>query len=295
MRGGGSMGYFSSNCVPTWIAQAFLQSIGGISIDISFPTAGPVVFPATINGYNPYPTPSTLTFGAVATGANLSTVASFVGMSSYGSAEVILDLSLNNITGIPSQSLGSLDGIASLNLSSNSLTFVAPDAINFSFSLVQLILSNNNLTIIPVDLQRNTPSLKGLFFDHNDIIAIPAVANHISSSSVSLSHLHFNPLTCEQYGPAATGCICKGKRNNIISNFGYVFCSENQPGNHGCPSETWFNASDTSTAPWPSCINQAGIPSGVYYDVRIEQFLPLTVCDQAFQKTNSTAFLRAYQ
>ncbi|XP_025917547.1 leucine-rich repeat-containing G-protein coupled receptor 5 [Apteryx rowi] len=112
--------------------------------------------------------------GLTAVPANLS------GFTAY------LDLSMNNITKLPSNSMHNLRFLEELRLAGNGLTYIPKGAFAGLFSLKVLMLQNNQLRQVPAEALQNLHSLQSLRLDANHINYVPP---NCFSGLVSLRHL----------------------------------------------------------------------------------------------------------
>ncbi|XP_042323452.1 leucine-rich repeat-containing G-protein coupled receptor 5 isoform X3 [Sceloporus undulatus] len=106
--------------------------------------------------------------------ANLSAFTSF------------LDLSMNNISKLPSNLMHNLRFLEELRLAGNGLTHVPKGAFAGLFSLKVLMLQNNLLRQVPSEALQNLRSLQSLRLDANHISFVPP---NCFSGLVSLRHL----------------------------------------------------------------------------------------------------------
>ncbi|XP_062991064.1 leucine-rich repeat-containing G-protein coupled receptor 5 [Elgaria multicarinata webbii] len=97
-----------------------------------------------------------------------------------------LDLSMNNISKLPSDSLHNLRFLEELRLAGNGLTHIPKGAFAGLFSLKVLMLQNNLLRQIPNEALQNLRSLQSLRLDANHISFVPP---NCFSGLVSLRHL----------------------------------------------------------------------------------------------------------
>ncbi|XP_020660352.3 leucine-rich repeat-containing G-protein coupled receptor 5 isoform X1 [Pogona vitticeps] len=97
-----------------------------------------------------------------------------------------LDLSMNNISKLPSNSLHNLRFLDELRLAGNGLTHIPKGAFAGLFSLKVLMLQNNLLKQVPTEALQNLRSLQSLRLDANHISFVPP---NCFSGLVSLRHL----------------------------------------------------------------------------------------------------------
>ncbi|XP_075787932.1 leucine-rich repeat-containing G-protein coupled receptor 5 isoform X3 [Pelodiscus sinensis] len=97
-----------------------------------------------------------------------------------------LDLSMNNITKLPSNPLHNLRFLEELRLAGNGLTYIPKGAFAGLFSLKVLMLQNNELKQVPNEALQNLRSLQSLRLDANHINYVPP---NCFSGLVSLRHL----------------------------------------------------------------------------------------------------------
>uniref|UniRef100_A0A8C4VGF3 Leucine rich repeat containing G protein-coupled receptor 5 n=1 Tax=Gopherus evgoodei TaxID=1825980 RepID=A0A8C4VGF3_9SAUR len=97
-----------------------------------------------------------------------------------------LDLSMNNITKLPSNPLHNLRFLEELRLAGNGLTYIPRGAFAGLFSLKVLMLQNNQLKQVPTEALQNLRSLQSLRLDANHINYVPP---NCFSGLVSLRHL----------------------------------------------------------------------------------------------------------
>uniref|UniRef100_A0A8D0G7F6 Leucine rich repeat containing G protein-coupled receptor 5 n=1 Tax=Sphenodon punctatus TaxID=8508 RepID=A0A8D0G7F6_SPHPU len=97
-----------------------------------------------------------------------------------------LDLSMNNISKLPSNSLHNLRFLEELRLAGNGLTYIPKGAFAGLFSLKVLMLQNNQLRQVPTEALQNLRSLQSLRLDANHINYVPP---NCFSGLVSLRHL----------------------------------------------------------------------------------------------------------
>ncbi|XP_048356896.1 leucine-rich repeat-containing G-protein coupled receptor 5 isoform X1 [Sphaerodactylus townsendi] len=112
--------------------------------------------------------------GLTSVPANLSVFASY------------LDLSMNNISKLPSSSLNNLRFLEELRLAGNGLTHIPKGAFAGLFSLKVLMLQNNLLHQVPAEALQNLRTLQSLRLDANHISFVPP---NCFSGLVSLRHL----------------------------------------------------------------------------------------------------------
>ncbi|XP_051651848.1 leucine-rich repeat-containing G-protein coupled receptor 5 isoform X7 [Manacus candei] len=112
--------------------------------------------------------------GLTAVPANLSLFTSY------------LDLSMNNITKLPSNPVHNLRFLEELRLAGNGLTYIPKGAFAGLFSLKVLMLQNNQLRQVPTEALQNLRSLQSLRLDANHINYVPP---NCFSGLVSLRHL----------------------------------------------------------------------------------------------------------
>ncbi|XP_033888057.3 leucine-rich repeat-containing G-protein coupled receptor 5-like isoform X1 [Acipenser ruthenus] len=112
--------------------------------------------------------------GLTALPANLSVFTSY------------LDLSMNNITQLPTSALFNLHFLEELRLAGNDLTHIPKGAFSGLFNLKVLMLQNNQLRQVPSEALQNLRNLQSLRLDANHIYSVP----HNSFSGLSsLRHL----------------------------------------------------------------------------------------------------------
>ncbi|XP_053114494.1 leucine-rich repeat-containing G-protein coupled receptor 5 isoform X2 [Hemicordylus capensis] len=97
-----------------------------------------------------------------------------------------LDLSMNNISKLPSNSLHSLRFLEELRLAGNGLTHIPKGAFAGLFSLKVLMLQNNLLRQVPTEALQNLHTLQSLRLDANHISFVPP---NCFSGLISLRHL----------------------------------------------------------------------------------------------------------
>uniref|UniRef100_A0A8C2YE45 Leucine rich repeat containing G protein-coupled receptor 5 n=1 Tax=Coturnix japonica TaxID=93934 RepID=A0A8C2YE45_COTJA len=112
--------------------------------------------------------------GLTAVPANLSAFTSY------------LDLSMNNITKLPSNPVHNLRFLEELRLAGNGLTYIPKGAFSGLFSLKVLMLQNNQLRQVPTEALQNLRSLQSLRLDANHINYVPP---NCFNGLVSLRHL----------------------------------------------------------------------------------------------------------
>ncbi|NXJ03511.1 LGR5 protein, partial [Odontophorus gujanensis] len=112
--------------------------------------------------------------GLTAVPANLSAFTSY------------LDLSMNNITKLPSNPVHNLRFLEELRLAGNGLTYIPKGAFAGLFSLKVLMLQNNQLRQVPTEALQNLRSLQSLRLDANHINYVPP---NCFNGLVSLRHL----------------------------------------------------------------------------------------------------------
>ncbi|XP_072779180.1 leucine-rich repeat-containing G-protein coupled receptor 5 isoform X3 [Taeniopygia guttata] len=112
--------------------------------------------------------------GLTAVPANLSVFTSY------------LDLSMNNITKLPSNPVHHLRFLEELRLAGNGLTYIPKGAFAGLFSLKVLMLQNNQLRQVPTEALQNLRSLQSLRLDANHINYVPP---NCFNGLVSLRHL----------------------------------------------------------------------------------------------------------
>ncbi|XP_027521735.1 leucine-rich repeat-containing G-protein coupled receptor 5 isoform X5 [Corapipo altera] len=96
------------------------------------------------------------------------------------------DLSMNNITKLPSNPVHNLRFLEELRLAGNGLTYIPKGAFAGLFSLKVLMLQNNQLRQVPTEALQNLRSLQSLRLDANHINYVPP---NCFSGLVSLRHL----------------------------------------------------------------------------------------------------------
>ncbi|XP_054255979.1 leucine-rich repeat-containing G-protein coupled receptor 5 [Indicator indicator] len=97
-----------------------------------------------------------------------------------------LDLSMNNITKLPSNPVHNLRFLEELRLAGNGLTSIPKGAFAGLFSLKVLMLQNNQLRQVPTEALQNLRSLQSLRLDANHISYVPP---NCFNGLVSLRHL----------------------------------------------------------------------------------------------------------
>ncbi|XP_073476142.1 leucine-rich repeat-containing G-protein coupled receptor 5 [Aquarana catesbeiana] len=97
-----------------------------------------------------------------------------------------LDLSMNNITKLPSGALHNLHYLEELRLAGNDLTYIPKGAFAGLSSLKVLMLQNNQLKQVPSDAFHNLRSLQSLRLDANHINYVPP---NSFNGLLSLRHL----------------------------------------------------------------------------------------------------------
>ncbi|XP_029018719.1 leucine-rich repeat-containing G-protein coupled receptor 5-like [Betta splendens] len=85
-----------------------------------------------------------------------------------------LDLSMNNVTVLPSGALSSLHFLEELRLAGNDLSFIPRGAFAGLYNLKVLMLQNNQLRSVPAEAFHNLHNLQSLRLDANHISAVPA-------------------------------------------------------------------------------------------------------------------------
>ncbi|XP_026218230.1 leucine-rich repeat-containing G-protein coupled receptor 5 isoform X2 [Anabas testudineus] len=85
-----------------------------------------------------------------------------------------LDLSMNNLTVLPSGSLSSLHFLEELRLAGNDLSFIPRGAFAGLYNLKVLMLQNNQLRSVPAEAFNNLHNLQSLRLDANHISSVPA-------------------------------------------------------------------------------------------------------------------------
>ncbi|KAI6079622.1 Leucine-rich repeat-containing G-protein coupled receptor 5 [Aix galericulata] len=103
------------------------------------------------------------------------------------------DLSMNNITKLPSNPVHNLRFLEELRLDANHINYVPPNCFNGLVSLRHLWLDDNSLTEIPVQAFRSLPALQAMTLALNKIHYIPDYAFGNLSSLVVLD-LNYNSL-----------------------------------------------------------------------------------------------------
>uniref|UniRef100_A0A8C6ZJ36 Leucine rich repeat containing G protein-coupled receptor 5 n=1 Tax=Nothoprocta perdicaria TaxID=30464 RepID=A0A8C6ZJ36_NOTPE len=121
-------------------------------------------------------------------GALLRADCSDLGLAAVPSLSVFpySDLSMNNITKLPSNSVHGLRFLEELRLAGNGLTYIPKGAFAGLFSLKVLMLQNNQLRQVPAEALQNLRSLQSLRLDANHISYVPP---NCFSGLVSLRHL----------------------------------------------------------------------------------------------------------
>ncbi|KAJ6651370.1 hypothetical protein lerEdw1_020943, partial [Lerista edwardsae] len=96
------------------------------------------------------------------------------------------DLSMNNISKLPSNSLHNLRFLEELRLAGNGLTHIPKGAFAGLFRLKVLMLQNNLLRQVPLEALQNLHTLQSLRLDANHISSVPS---NCFNGLVSLRHL----------------------------------------------------------------------------------------------------------
>ncbi|KAJ7405704.1 Leucine-rich repeat-containing G-protein coupled receptor 5 [Willisornis vidua] len=96
------------------------------------------------------------------------------------------DLSMNNITKLPSNPVHNLHFLEELRLAGNGLTYIPKGAFAGLFRLKVLMLQNNQLRQVPTEALQNLRSLQSLRLDANHINYVPP---NCFNGLVSLRHL----------------------------------------------------------------------------------------------------------
>ncbi|MGH0136440.1 UNVERIFIED_CONTAM: hypothetical protein FKN15_049909 [Acipenser sinensis] len=106
--------------------------------------------------------------------------------SIYTHIQAVCDLSMNNITQLPTSALFNLHFLEELRLAGNDLTHIPKGALSGLFNLKVLMLQNNQLRQVPSEALQNLRNLQSLRLDANHIYSVP----HNSFSGLSsLRHL----------------------------------------------------------------------------------------------------------
>ncbi|XP_004632272.1 leucine-rich repeat-containing G-protein coupled receptor 5 [Octodon degus] len=84
------------------------------------------------------------------------------------------DLSMNNISQLPSSPLHNLRFLEELRLAGNALTYIPKGAFAGLYNLKVLMLQNNQLRQVPTEALQNLQSLQSLRLDANHISSVPA-------------------------------------------------------------------------------------------------------------------------
>lgn len=103
--------------------------------------------------------------------ASSSHIDSLAGIDNYDwttTPTTELNLTLNNLTGIPSVSFSSLTGLATLDLSRNEIAAIAQDGFQGLTNLTELLLNGNSLTSISAEHLSGLPNLTDLKLNGND-------------------------------------------------------------------------------------------------------------------------------
>ncbi|KAJ8008837.1 hypothetical protein DPEC_G00082570 [Dallia pectoralis] len=84
-----------------------------------------------------------------------------------------LDLSMNNLTLLPSSALSNLHFLEELRLAGNDLTHIPKGALSGLYNLKVLMLQNNQLQQVPGEALQNLRNLQSLRLDANQISSVP--------------------------------------------------------------------------------------------------------------------------
>lgn len=199
----------------------------------------------------------------------------------------LLDLSNNGITSVRGNTFSLLTRLWWLDLSDNIVTEVPSNFIPYSAVLESVDLSRNLLTALSQGFCDNGPALRSLNVANNRIAALPIYNNHLGVASNAQN----NPLSCQVFVPKLQNCQCSNGLH-LSNHCGYVRCTE-QP--TGCPSTVYFNKTNCSLAPWSSCVATTQFLGRQFYHAETSTFLVVTECATAFQTSNGTGHLEAYQ
>ncbi|KAG2648568.1 hypothetical protein PVAP13_1NG020800 [Panicum virgatum] len=101
-----------------------------------------------------------------------------------GAFPKVLNLSINNLTGVIPKEIGQLKALLSLSLSTNKLSGEIPEAISNLTNLQVLDLSSNNLTVPTVGQLSTFPYSS---FDGNPKLCGPMLVNHCDSAEAPLT------------------------------------------------------------------------------------------------------------
>ncbi|XP_071622969.1 leucine-rich repeat-containing G-protein coupled receptor 5 isoform X6 [Heliangelus exortis] len=123
--------------------------------------------------------------GLTAVPANLSVFTSYL-INPLSLYEIKGDLSMNNITKLPSNRVHNLRFLEELRLAGNGLTSIPKGAFAGLFSLKVLMLQNNQLRQVPTEALQNLHNLQSLRLDANHISYVPP---NCFNGLVSLRHL----------------------------------------------------------------------------------------------------------
>eukprot|EP00037_Helgoeca_nana_P031080 m.392601 g.392601 ORF g.392601 m.392601 type:complete len:1013 (+) comp28325_c0_seq15:255-3293(+) len=266
--------------------------IRSILLDLSHPTAGPLMAPlqpfnfSGIRWHGPPGSGLGVRIYVVLTNTNVDlSIVRALSHDPRGPNGVLLDLSYNNYTVVPAGVFNS-SRVTLLNLSNCRITHLSDDAFNYTLRLQILDLSNNFLTVEKAAFVANTPGLDMLVLNNNHILAVPLTSNHIANSASGTG----NVLQCSLYGPTASGCVC-GPGYTLASGWcGYVRCIPSSTPN-GCGAGAIFNSTDCSRAPFSACV--MGTVTGQFYSESDTAFLTISRCTSAFPRDGS--YLNAYE
>jgi hypothetical protein len=264
--------------------------------------------------------PPTLTINAANTSIDISiaqALSAFSASHYTASAALVItiDLSLNNYTEI-AEGAFSNPMLQSINLSFNNISRVSNGAFSNASALQTVDLSSNVIDSLSDSAFLNTSFLKCVDVSYNRLtfvglgmhLAVPFARFNLSNNLIDRFPRQIdpaiivknNPLSCppislQSYNePTTDGCSCNlsGMTPVLMKCFSFVLCVNNsEKSSYGCEPGSFFNSTNCSDAPFPSCIKR--IPLGQYYDESMNTFQPISVCSQTFNSSNG--YLRAYQ
>eukprot|EP00040_Diaphanoeca_grandis_P035382 m.222338 g.222338 ORF g.222338 m.222338 type:complete len:1048 (+) comp33371_c0_seq6:308-3451(+) len=265
--------------------NAFFGNILSIEIDMSNPTNGKILCPATLSFENvawSAATGGSVRLDLTNSGVNLSMVNALSGSNAPHILEIIL--SHNNISYVAPYAFEN-SRVSYLDLSNNHITIVSARAFVYNQYLSKLDLSNNLLAVVENQLVSNSP-FASLAVSNNMIWAVPLVRNNIINAAAGVN----NVIVCSSYGPELTQASCTCTDGLVYSEHcGYGRCMSTRS---GCSGATFVNATDCKLAPFSTCLSAC--PEEQYYDYTTGSCLPVTDCATEFPNPGGK-FSLAYQ
>jgi hypothetical protein len=204
-----------------------------------------------------------------------------------------IDLSFNNISRVSSGAFSNASTLQTVNLSNNNIDYLSETAFDNNHMLKSVDVSNNRLTFVSVGMHLAVPYFTLFNLSDNHIVGYPRLID--PAIIVENNPLYCPPVNRQSYNePTTDGCICHLPRHTpvLMKCFSFVLCvPESENTSYGCARGTFFDSSNCSSAPFPSCIKD--IPPGRYYDESTQTFELISNCSRTFH--DISGYLRAYQ